>query len=110
MKELMVTALALVGAYAAIQWFRKSRRSPAAQNAQNFRGNSGFIAGVTGQGDLYTDPLTSGIPAFNPTPVINRPDQIAAALHTNSLATIPGGGSYIPAFGPDENRGGLDVF
>lgn len=101
MKQWIMMGLAALGAYTLFQYYQNQRSHPRAW-AEAY--------GTVGPTGLAVDPLTSGVPGFNDMAVVNRPDQIAATQHNNMLATVPGGGMYIPAFGPDENRGGLEIF
>jgi hypothetical protein len=63
------------------------------------------VAQQTGVGDFFVSPIASGVPVFNPAAIANgHGDQVAAAYHTNTLATIPGSAQYEPAFGPMTNQ------
>lgn len=100
MKQLIITVLAAVGAYAVFEWYVKNPNSPGGKNV-----NLVERKGVAASNAFSSDQLTSGIPEFNSAPVANgHGDQVAAAYHTNSAATLPGGPTYEPAFGPKTNR------
>lgn len=113
MKQWFMLGLAAIGAYAVYQWWTKTQASASGQNAHNApdAANASILSYAGGQGDLATGPLQAGVPAFNGAPVANgHGDQIMAAYHTNAHATLPGESNYQPAFGPDENRGGLEAW
>lgn len=115
MKEMVIVVFAAIGGFAVYRYFERQRHSAWFNNAQNAPGgNYGFMPWATGGGDLYGQGamMPAGIPVFNQTPAVNKPDQIVAFQKSNSMATIPQTGSqYVPAFGPQENRnGGLEPF
>lgn len=100
MKQFVITLLAAVGAYAVFEWYIKNPNSPGGSNVSLLERSGVAASNVTASGQL-----TSGIPAFNDTPIANgHGDQVAAAYHTNNSATLSGGPNYEPAFGPKTNR------
>jgi hypothetical protein len=107
MKQWLILGLAAIGAYAVYQWYQKSQAT--AQGHQVTP--AGVLANTANATDIATGSLVSGVPGFDTTPVANgHGDQIMAAYHTNAHSTIDGGPDYQPAFGPDENRGGLSTW
>lgn len=104
MKPWIIVLLVGVGGYAAYSYYHKQRSSAAGQNAANAGKNTSWLNSLFGTGDLSSSPLVSGVPIFNQTAVLNKPDQLAASAHTNDMSTIDGSGVYMPAFGPQENQ------
>jgi hypothetical protein len=119
MKGWIVTLLAVLGGYVVIKHFLG--------RAQTATGLSGELSGTTvsnvnpvlgptqtsgdvvaqqtGVGDFFVSPIASGVPVFNPAAIANgHGDQVAAAYHSNTLATLPGSMQYEPAFGPVTNQ------
>lgn len=109
MKQWLILGLAGVGAFAVLSWWKKQAASSTGNNAATTR-NGPVVNMAGGLGQYLVDPLTAGVPSFNSTAVTNRPDQVAASMHDNSLATVPGSFDYTPAFGPTTNTGGTDVW
>jgi len=109
MKQWIMLGLAGVGAFAILRYWTKQRHSPSMNNAATVR-NGPVVNMAGGLGHYLVDPLTAGVPSFNDTAITNRPDQVAAANHDNSLATVPGANEYVPAFGAATNRGGMEIF
>jgi hypothetical protein len=107
MKGWIVTALLVIGGYAVYQWLTQQRGVGAgARAAGTFNLNLGPL-GVAAGINSNVDPTASGVPTFNTLAVANgHGDQVAAAYHDNSDATIPGSFQYTPAFGPNENQVG----
>lgn len=104
MKEFFLVALAAIGGYAVFQWYQKTNLSPAGQVARNQNPGS-TAAAITAAAIGVNGPLTSGVPSYCQIPVANgHGDLIAAAYHSNAMATLPGGPDYQPAFGPNANR------
>lgn len=98
MKQVVIFGLAALGAFALWKYVTAKSSTPAAGGAQRGDQITGILSGITGS------EIHPGVPTFVGVPAINKPDQIAAFLPTNSMATIPGGGSYVPPFGPLENQ------
>lgn len=103
MKPWAVGILAIIGGFAVFKYIRKTPFGQAFTPEQTGRqpqtSVSAMIAG-----------LVPGVPSYAGAPAINRPDQVAAAMTTNSLSTIDGSQGYAPAFGPTENRSGTEVW
>lgn len=100
MKQWAILAVLVVGGYVAYQWVQKQKATAGATTTPAASGAwdpSHVVANVFG-------PLQSGVPTYNDTPVLNRPDQLAASQMDNDLATIPGTFAYEPAFGPTQNQ------
>jgi len=97
MKQIVIVGLAVIGGFAVYKYLRRTPFGQAftpQQTGQQPRTTVGaLVAGVV-----------PGVPAFAGAPAINRPDQIAAGLVTNPLATVDGSEGYSPAFGPLENQ------
>jgi hypothetical protein len=108
MKGWLVTALALFGGYIIVKHFLFRRAgagglSGELSGTQTLSGTQ--AAQQTGVGDFFVSPIASGVPVFNNAAIANgHGDQVAAALHTNTLATLPGSAVYEPAFGPVTNQ------
>jgi hypothetical protein len=109
MKQWIILGLAGLGAWGVLQWWTKQRSAPAMNNAATVR-NGPVVNMAGGLGQYLVDPLTAGVPSFNDTKIGNRPDQVAASQHDNSMATVPGSNQYVPAFGPDTNTGGTSIW
>ena len=102
MKQWFIIAVVVVGGYAAYQYYQKNKNTPGSL-AATLGGTSGTTSSP------YND--VAGVPVFDATAVTNRPDQVAAALHSNDASTLNGSFSYEPAFGPTTNQtGGTPVF
>lgn len=98
MKQWVIIGLALIGGYAVFKYVTAVRSSPVSGGAQTPTGVSGFLSSINdGQ-------LLPGVPAYNGIPSLNKPDQIAAALPNNAMATVPSNGIYEPAFGANQNQ------
>lgn len=107
MKNWVITALVVIGAYATFKYVTANQAGAAANGARQ-----GFGAGVQlGPFSAAVDlggsgNLVAGVPSYNETVIANgHGDQVVAARHTNAMATVPGGQAvYSPAFGPNENQ------
>jgi hypothetical protein len=100
MKQLLITALAAIGAYAVYEWYIKSPKSPGGKNVELAE-----RSGVVKSNVSHSGQLVSGIPEFDSTPIANgHGDQVAAAYPSNNLSTSNGSPNYEPAFGPKTNR------
>lgn len=107
MKSWAVTILAVIGGYIVLKFVAGQRA--------HYTGASGELGGTqTTVGNIasqasgvvgFVAPIPSGVPTFNNAQIANgHGDQVAAAYHTNTFATIPGGPTYEPAFGPNTNQ------
>lgn len=113
MKEWAITLLAVVGGYVVIRWFMHQQSLQPGQRATaGISANLGPLSAMVGIQSNVTPGLTAGVPVFNQDAIANgHGDQVAAAYHDNSMATLPGAVVYTPAFGPDENQnGGIPVW
>lgn len=103
MKGIVVTVLAVIGGYAVWQWFQHKQGTLSHGFSATL--NAGPLSASAGVGDYVVSPLASGVPSFNDAPIANgHGDQVAAAYHSNPMATIPGAPVYTPAFGPTTNQ------
>lgn len=98
MKQFVIIGLAIIGGYAVFKYVTAVRASPVSGGAQTPTGVSGFLS------SLDSGQLLPGIPTYNGTPSLNKPDQVAAFLPSNAMATIPSSGVYEPAFGANQNQ------
>ena len=103
MKSWIVAGLAIVGGFAVFRYLRQTPFGHAFTPEQTGHQPSSTVSALIAG-------LVPGVPAYAGSPAINRPDQIAAGMTTNNLATIDGSQGYSPAFGPDENRSGTEVW
>ena len=102
MKQWILIAVVVVGGYAVYEWYQKNKNTPGSL-AANLGGNPGGVSSP------YND--IAGVPVFDSTGIPNRPDQVAAALHSNDASTLNGSFDYTPAFGPTTNQtGGVPIF
>lgn len=106
MKGFVIAVLVAVGGYSVFEWItgqgQHNRRQRTPANATLSAGSVAAAFGMTSP-----ETTVSGVPVFNESAVANgHGDQVAAALHSNRFATIPGTGHYQPAFGPTENQNG----
>ena len=115
MREWVITGLTIVGGYVVISWFLHKRNhhtgfSGERSGQQTASGSQ--LAQQTGVGNYFVSPIASGVPTFNSDAIANgHGDQVAAAYHSNPMATLPGDAVYEPAFGPTANRGGgMEIF
>lgn len=99
MKQWIILGIVGVVGYGAYKWYQQNK-SPYTPIASNIYDTAHAAAGNT-YGPL---PNPSGVPQFNATPVSGDPQDIAAALHTNPMATTSGSMVYTPAFGPQMNQ------
>lgn len=105
MKQWAITILIVIGGYSVFQWFTRQRQTaPGQRAAASFNlnlGPLGLAAGINSN----VDPTAAGVPTFDQSAYANgRGDQVAAAYHTNPMATLPGSPTYSPAFGPAANQ------
>jgi hypothetical protein len=106
MKSWIILGLAGFGVYALYHMYIQARRSPFGQGAQQ-GGYGSESSGIIGLGNT----IAPGVPEFVYAPSMNgHGDLIIAAQHNNPLATSSGSPQYQPAFGVDENRGGMEVW
>ena len=103
MKGIIITALAIVGGYVVWEWFTHRRAGLA--HGFSATASIGPLSASAGIGDYVVSPLASGVPTFNSDPIANgHGDQVAAGVHNNPFATLPGASQYQPAFGPKTNQ------
>jgi hypothetical protein len=105
MKAWIITALTLIGGYAVFQWLTHQQGLPKGQRASAGASVNLGSLGVSLGIQSNIDPISSGVPEYNTTPIANgHGDQVTAAYHTGPGATLPGSANYTPAFGPNENQ------
>lgn len=115
MKEWAVAFLAVIGGYVALNWFAHHRGRSLGWSGQiggPATATDSNLARVQGIGNYAISPIASGVPTYSDLQISNgHGDQVAAAYHTNVMASMSGGPIYQPAFGPNENRNDdLEVF
>jgi hypothetical protein len=103
MKQVAITILAVVGAYAVFQWYQAGANSNTGRGSHN---KGPWPPNIQkGQGNWNVSSVTSGVPIYDTTPVeAGHGDQQAATKHSNPFSTVNGSSSYTPAFGPNENQ------